>query len=55
VIDPFQGSGTTGIAAFKEGRQFIGIELEESYIKTSLKRFKDEFQSFHHDKEKGKS
>jgi site-specific DNA-methyltransferase (adenine-specific) len=55
VLDPFHGSGTTGIVAFREGRQYIGIELEEDYIKTSLKRFKDEFQSFHHAKEKGKS
>ena len=45
ILDPFSGSGTTGIAAFREGRQFIGIELEEEYLKTSLKRFKDEFHS----------
>lgn len=45
VLDPFSGSSTTGIAAFKEGRQFMGIELEEEYLKTSLKRFNDEFSS----------
>ncbi|MDD4980939.1 MAG: site-specific DNA-methyltransferase [Candidatus Omnitrophica bacterium] len=45
VLDPFSGSSTTGIAAFKKGRQFIGIELEEEYLKTSLKRFNDEFRS----------
>jgi site-specific DNA-methyltransferase (adenine-specific) len=45
VLDPFTGSSTTGIAAYKENRQFIGIELEEEYIKTSLKRLRDEFQS----------
>lgn len=43
VLDPFSGSSTTGIAAFRCGRQFIGIELEEEYLKTSLRRFKDEF------------
>lgn len=43
VLDSFSGSSTTGIAAFREGRQFIGIELEEEYLKTSLKRFDDEF------------
>lgn len=43
VLDPFSGSGTAGIAAIKEGRQFIGIELEEEYLKTSIKRFRDEF------------
>jgi site-specific DNA-methyltransferase (adenine-specific) len=45
VLDPFSGSGTTGIAAFKEGRQYIGIELEEEYLKVSLKRLKDAFNA----------
>lgn len=45
VLDPFCGSGTTGIAAFREGRRFIGIELEEKYLVTALKRFQDEWQS----------
>jgi site-specific DNA-methyltransferase (adenine-specific) len=48
VLDPFSGSGTTGIAAFREGRQFMGIELEEEYLDVSIKRLKDAFQ----DKEK---
>jgi site-specific DNA-methyltransferase (adenine-specific) len=43
ILDPFSGSATTGIAAYKEGRQYIGIELEEEYLKTSIKRLKDEF------------
>jgi len=55
VLDPFSGSGTTGIAAFREERQYIGIELEEEYLKTSKKRFKDEFGALKYDKEKGKS
>lgn len=42
VLDPFSGSGTTGLAASSEGRQFIGIELEEEYLKVSIKRIKDE-------------
>tara|TARA_Y100001938_G_C8093834_1_gene436839 strand:- start:2594 stop:3910 length:1317 start_codon:yes stop_codon:yes gene_type:complete len=33
VLDPFMGSGTTGIAATVEGFQFIGIELSEEYMK----------------------
>ena len=41
VLDPFTGSSTTGIAAIKENRQFMGIELEEVYLKTSIKRLKD--------------
>jgi site-specific DNA-methyltransferase (adenine-specific) len=44
VLDPFSGNGTTGIAAFKENRQYIGIELEESYINISIKRLKDAFR-----------
>lgn len=43
VLDPFSGSGTTGLAACKEGRQYIGIELERSYLNVSIKRFKDLF------------
>lgn len=43
VLDPFCGSSTTGIAAFCKGRQFLGIELEEEYLKVSLKRLKDAF------------
>jgi site-specific DNA-methyltransferase (adenine-specific) len=45
VLDPFTGSSTTGIAAFREGRQFIGIDLEEEYLKVSLKRLKDAFNA----------
>lgn len=44
VLDPFSGSGTTGIAAFRGDRQYIGIELEENYIRTSIKRLKDAFR-----------
>jgi len=32
VLDPFFGSGTTGIVAHKHGRKFIGIELSETYL-----------------------
>ena len=41
VLDPFAGSSTTGVAAVKEKRQFIGVELEEEYLKTSIKRLKE--------------
>lgn len=34
VLDPFAGSGTTGVAAVDEGREFIGIEREEIYAQT---------------------
>jgi site-specific DNA-methyltransferase (adenine-specific) len=30
-LDPFAGSGTTGVAALREGRHFVGIELSDQY------------------------
>jgi len=44
ILDPFHGSGTTGIAVYREGRQYIGIELEKSYLNVSTKRLKDAFR-----------
>jgi modification methylase len=38
VLDPFFGTGTTGAAAKKLKRKFIGIEREESYVKIARKR-----------------
>ena len=38
VLDPFMGSGTTGIACATEGRDFIGIEQEENYFHIAEKR-----------------
>jgi site-specific DNA-methyltransferase (adenine-specific) len=38
VLDPFFGSGTTGIAALKLGRKFIGIELNKEYAKMAYTR-----------------
>lgn len=38
VLDPFMGSGTTGIAAVLEGRDFIGIELNPEYLEIAEKR-----------------
>jgi len=39
VLDPFCGSGTTGVACIKLGRHFIGIEREEQYIELTLDRW----------------
>lgn len=36
VLDPFSGSGTTGMVAREEGRGYVGIELSEAYLKLSL-------------------
>lgn len=41
VLDPFMGSGTTGVSAIKNGRRFIGIEKEERYFDISLPRIKE--------------
>jgi site-specific DNA-methyltransferase (adenine-specific) len=38
VLDPFMGSGTTGVACKREGVSFIGIEQEEQYIKIAKER-----------------
>jgi DNA modification methylase len=38
VLDPFAGSGTTGLVAYNLGREFIGIELNPEYIKIAEKR-----------------
>lgn len=38
VLDPFMGSGSTGIACIKQNRNFIGIELDETYYNMAYKR-----------------
>ena len=38
VLDPFMGSGTTGIAANLEGFNFIGIDMEEEYVEIARAR-----------------
>lgn len=40
VLDPFMGSGTTGIACAKLGRRFIGIELDEGYFNIANERLR---------------
>lgn len=38
VLDPFMGSGTTGVAAVLEGRKFIGVEMTDHYAEVALNR-----------------
>ncbi len=40
IIDPFMGSGTTGVACVNTGRKFIGIEREPKYFEISCKRIR---------------
>jgi DNA modification methylase len=41
ILDPFMGSGTTGVAAVQMGRKFIGIEREEKYFQIARRRIED--------------
>lgn len=41
VLDPFMGSGTTGVAAKRLDRNFIGVELDETYFNMASKRIKE--------------
>ena len=36
VLDPFSGSGTTGLAAARHGRRYVGIDLNREYLDLSL-------------------
>jgi site-specific DNA-methyltransferase (adenine-specific) len=38
ILDPFMGSGTTGVAALEMGRKFIGCEIDPKYFKIAEKR-----------------
>lgn len=41
VLDPFMGSGSTGVACAVEGRSFIGVELDEPYFDIACRRIED--------------
>lgn len=41
VVDPFSGSGTTGIACARLGRSYIGIDLETEYLQLAINRLGD--------------
>ena len=42
ILDPFMGSGTTGVACLRTGRKFIGIEIDEHYFNVARKRIEAE-------------
>lgn len=41
ILDPFSGSGTTGIAAKRLNRNYVGIDKEKEYLDISIKRYED--------------
>lgn len=41
IFDPYMGSGTTGVAALKAGRNFIGIELDNAYFQLAQNRLSE--------------
>lgn len=44
ILDPFMGSGTTGVACVKLGRKFTGIELDEKYFDIACKRIEEAYK-----------
>ena len=42
VLDPFMGAGSTGVACMGLKRKFVGIDINEEYVNTSIKRIEDE-------------
>jgi site-specific DNA-methyltransferase (adenine-specific) len=46
VLDPFAGSGSTGIAALREGFRFVGIEREDTYISIARRRLEEDAPLF---------
>ena len=44
ILDPFMGSGTTGVACAKLGRKFIGIEIHEPYFDIACRRIEEAYR-----------
>jgi site-specific DNA-methyltransferase (adenine-specific) len=38
VVDPFNGSGTTGVASVRNGRKYVGVEKSEAFADIATKR-----------------
>jgi site-specific DNA-methyltransferase (adenine-specific) len=49
VLDPFMGSGTTGVAAVRAGRRFVGYDTETAYVEISEERIRGERELRMHD------
>lgn len=44
ILDPFMGSGTTGVACANLGRRFVGIEIEPKYFDIACRRIADAYK-----------
>jgi site-specific DNA-methyltransferase (adenine-specific) len=53
VLDPFCGSGTTGVACIRHGRRFIGFDMEAEYLAVAQKRLEDERSQLFAGQQKG--
>lgn len=47
ILDPFAGSSTTGVAAVRHGRRFIGMDIDERFLELSIKRLREEEENLH--------
>ncbi|MCK4640421.1 MAG: site-specific DNA-methyltransferase [Candidatus Marinimicrobia bacterium] len=43
ILDPFMGSGTTGVAALRLGRKFVGVEIDKKYFQIACERIQREY------------
>ena len=41
IVDPFNGSGTTGVVAQMLGRKYIGIDMDKNYLDITVRRLQD--------------
>jgi DNA modification methylase len=48
VMDPFMGSGSTGVAAMRLGRKFIGMEIDDEYYTRAVTRIGQDARAVHH-------
>lgn len=44
ILDPYMGSGTTGVACVKKGKKFVGIELDKKYFDIACKRIETAYK-----------
>lgn len=44
VLDPFMGSGSTGVACVQLGRSFVGVEMDEAHFATACRRIEEAYK-----------